>query len=267
MSQILHDKTGNTISYADFGNKTGFPLLIQHGLIASIKDYELFEGLMRLGVRLISIARPGYGASPPYKMSSIAEWADIVSVLIDELDLPQFDILGMSSGGPYSYAIGYKFPDRVRNIFIFSGIPALYDEEVLSFWPYEVKKNASIAEMEKLAYDLFFSNLSEEDLAQNDVRDSMMNNCFGLAQDFRLRCMDWGFRLSDVPGPVYMRHSKFDPAVPFSTAEITSKLLPNCIFEARDSDVHFSKEALDDFIRVMMAGHYTRRSTKNQEKQ
>jgi pimeloyl-ACP methyl ester carboxylesterase len=189
-------------------------------------------------------------------MNNIAEWADIVSVLVDELGLAQFDVLGISSGASYSYAIGYKFPDRLRNLFILSGTPALYDENVLSFWPYPVKKNAGIPEMQKLAYELFFSHLSKEDLDKDEIKDSMRNHCFGIAQDLKLRGMDWGFQLSEVKGRVYMRHSKSDNAVPLITAEMTSKLLPNCRLEIRENDVHFSQEVLDNFISTVMRGVY-----------
>ena len=256
MKQIAYYKNANSLSYAEYGDKNGFPILVQHGLIASIDNSCLFKSLIDLGTRLICIARPGYGESSPYVMRDLAEWAEIVAVLIEELKLSRFDILAMSSGAPYSYSIGYMFPGKARNIFVFSGTPALFDDEVLSFWPYPVNKAASIPEMEKLAYDLFFSYLSEEDLSNPDVRDSMMNNCFGIAQDFRLRVRDWGFRLSEVKANVYMRHSKADPAVPFVTAELTSKMLTNCAFDIRENDDHFSGELLDDFIRTVMASHY-----------
>jgi pimeloyl-ACP methyl ester carboxylesterase len=252
MNQKIMYKNGCYLSYAEYGDKKGYPILIQHGLIASIDDYDLFDRLIQLKARLICIARPGYGESSPYVIGSFAGWADIVAPLIRELKLIQFDILGMSSGAPYSYSIGYRFPDKVRNIYIFSGIPALYDEKVLACWPYEMKKNASIAEMEKLAYELFFSNLSTEDLKRNDIKDSMMNNCFGLAQDLKLRSMDWGFSLSDVKEKVYLRHSKCDDAVPFDTAVRTSKLLPNCELELIETGPHFSIEALNDFIKTTM---------------
>ena len=198
MKHIARDNNGNSLSYTDDGDKDGYPILIQHGLIASIDDVRLFDCLLELGTRLICIARPGYGESSPVRMTNIAEWADLVSVLVHALQLSDFDVFGISSGAPYSYALGYRFPGRVRNIFILSGIPALYDETVLSCWPYEVKRNASLAELEKLAYELFFADLSPEDLAQNDIKDSMMYNCFGIAQDLKLRCLDWGFRLSDL---------------------------------------------------------------------
>ena len=262
MKKIALFKNGNTLSYSEFGNQHGYPILLQHGLIASIEDYDLFESLADLGTRLISIARPGYGESSPYLMKNVAEWGQIVSILVDQLQLSQFDVLGMSSGAPYSYSIGYAFPDKARNIFIFSGIPALYDETVVSHWLYPVSKDASIAEMEKIANELFFSNLSSKDKARRDIKDSMMNHCFGPALDFRIRGMDWGFKLSDVHQNVYMQHSRLDEG--FITAEITSKLLPNCEFIARENEGHFSKELLDDFIKMVMAGFYKYNAEPNE---
>ncbi len=260
MKKIAYYKNRNALSYAEFGNKNGYPILLQHGLIASIEDYDLFKSLSDLGTRLISIARPGYGESSPYMMKNVAEWGGIVSILVDQLQLSQFDVLGMSSGAPYSYSIGYAFPDKARNLFIFSGIPALYDETVISHWPYPVSKDASIVEMQKLAYDLFFSALSAEGQARREIQDSMMNNCFGPALDLRIRGMDWGFRLSDVHQKVYMQHSRLDEG--FITAEITSKMLPNCEFLTVETEVHFSKELLDDFIKTVMAGVYEDKPNK-----
>ena len=258
MKKSLYDKTENILSYAEYGDPSGFPSLINHGLIASIIDSHLSERLIQQRAHLIYIARPGYGESSPCVMQNLAEWGEIVSVLVDELDLSQFDVLGMSSGAPYGYAIGYKFPDQVRNIYIFSGIPALYDEEVLSYWPHKVDKNASIPGLKRLAQELFFSNLSKEDLEKDDIKDSMRNDCFGIAQDLKIRCIDWGFRLSDVKQNVYMRHSRYDEGVPCITASLTSKLLPNCHLEVKETTEHFSKEVLDDFIKTVIARNYER---------
>jgi pimeloyl-ACP methyl ester carboxylesterase len=247
MKRMIQYNKGHTQAYAEYGEKKGYPLLVQHGLIASISDDHLFDCLIKAGIRVICMARPGYGESSPYPMSQLAEWGEIVSILADELNLSQFDLLGLSSGAPYSYAIGYKLPDKVRNIFILSGIPALYDERVLAVWPHPVNKDASIAELEQLAKELFFSNLSPEALLQNDIQDSMRHNCFGLALDFKLRCNHWGFVLSEVEEKVYLQHSRTDN---FAAAEITANLLPNCRLEIRESGEHFSSEVLDNFIKT-----------------
>jgi pimeloyl-ACP methyl ester carboxylesterase len=256
MKQSVEYKPGNVLSYAEYGNPEGFPILIQHGMVASITDEHLFDALSDLGTRLICIARPGYGESSPYRMKNMAEYGDVVSALVEKLAISQFDVLGMSSGAPYSYALGYKLAPKVRNIFIFSGTPALYNQDVVSLWPYAITPGATIGELTKVAREVFFSNLSKEDLQRDDIIDSMQHYCFGVAQDLKLRCNDWGFTLTEVPGKVYMQHCKEDNNVPFRTAEITASLLPNCQFTSVEKGGHFSPEALRDFIHNVMAKHY-----------
>jgi pimeloyl-ACP methyl ester carboxylesterase len=251
LKKTVSYKNGQTLSYAEYGNPTGDPILIQHGLIASIADQHLFARLIDSGARLISIARPGYGESSPYEMKNVAEWGEIVAELVNALGLARFDVFGISSGAPYSYAIGCRLSDRVRNIFILSGTPALFDDAVLSCWPYPVNRDASLADLQALAYDLFFAHLSKEDLATNAIRDSLANACFGIALDLKIRCQDWGFPLSAVPAKVMMRHSRSDGSVPLITAELTSRMLPNCQFEIRENDEHFSQEVLDDFVETV----------------
>jgi pimeloyl-ACP methyl ester carboxylesterase len=253
MLQTIRYKHGRILSYAEYGNPGGFPILVQHGLIASIKDDALFHRLIDLGARLICMARPGYGESSPYVMKNIGEWAEIASALIAELQLAHFDVLGMSSGAPYAYALGYWFPDRARTLYIFSGIPALYDAKIQAVWPHPLNRESSLPELQKLAHELFFANLTPDDLQKNDIHDSMRNDCFGIALDFKLRCLDWGFVLADIKAPVYMQHSRFDL---IAGAELTSRLLPNCRLSVIESDVHFSAETLDDFIREIIAPFY-----------
>jgi pimeloyl-ACP methyl ester carboxylesterase len=256
MSKTARYKDGETLAFAEYGDLRGYPILVQHGLIASIRNFPLFDSLLQAGTRLVCIARPGYGRSSPYRIRNIGEWGDIVAGLVNELDIAEFDVLGMSSGAPYSYAIGSRLPDRTRNIFIFSGTPALYDERVLVHWPYPTNKNASIGELEQLAEDLFFAGLTTDELQRADIVDSRMNHCFGIAQDLKVRCLDWGFTLADLRTPVYMQHSELDEAVPLVTAEITAGLLLNCRLEVREKGGHFSDADLDEFIRSTMLPHY-----------
>jgi pimeloyl-ACP methyl ester carboxylesterase len=258
MNHTINYLNGNILSYAEYGNRNGFPILIQHGLIASINEYHLFSGLIETGNRLICTSRPGYGQSSPYQMANMAEWGEITSVLINNLELTAFDVLGMSSGAPYSYAIGYKNPQKTRNIYIFSGTPALYDNQVISLWPYPIKKDSNLAEMKKVAKDVFFPNVTEKDLKRDEIRDSMMNDCFGIAQDLCLRSMDWGFKLQEVKQTVFMEHSRADQEVPYIAAELTAKMMPNCKLEVRGGE-HFSAEHLDHFIRNIILKHQARR--------
>lgn len=241
------------LAYADVGDAQGYPILIQHGMIASIADYPLFQRLIAAGARLISIARPGYGESSAYELRDMAEWGEVVAALVGALALEAFDVLGMSSGAPYSYAIGRYLPAKTRRIWVFSGAPALYDARVARLWPYAIKREGEMAEFQRLAREVFFPNPSPEELARADVRDSMRNDCFGVAQDLRLRGRDWGFRLEDVPCAVYMEHARDDDQIPLATAEITASLLPRCTLHVRESGGHFSAALLDAFIARAMA--------------
>lgn len=247
---VFHNNTA--ISYAEYGDPAGFPILIQHGLIASIQGGLLFRRLSDAGTRVICAARPGYGESAPYAMRNVGEWGEMVHSLVDALGLRRFDVLGISSGAPYSYAIANVMPERTRNVYILSGTPALYDEQVRACWPYPIVLNASISEMQKLVYDLFFSHLPEEDRQADDIRDSLRNDCYGPALDLTIRCQDWGFWLENVKTPVYMRHSLADDSVPYLTADRTVQLLPSCQMGTRKDDPHFSQDVLDSFIREVI---------------
>jgi pimeloyl-ACP methyl ester carboxylesterase len=248
------------IAYAEYGDGLGYPILLQHGAVASISDYHLFDRLIEAGTRLICVARPGYGASSPYPMRNVAEWGEIMAALTDELGIAECDVLGMSAGAPYSYAIAHGLQERVRDVFIFSGTPALYDDQVLGLWPYPANRDASLSDLEDVARSVFFANLSETDLQRADIRDSMSNRCFGIAQDLKLRCRDWGFELSALRHRVYMQHSRQDQDVPFGAAKLTAEMLPDCRFEVRRSGGHFSEELLDHFIRKTMLSHYGNRT-------
>jgi pimeloyl-ACP methyl ester carboxylesterase len=236
------------LSYTEYGNITGFPILIQHGMIASINEGNLFQNLIEKGFRLICIARPGYGFSSPYILENIAEYGKLISDLVKYLGIQSFDVFGISSGAPYGYSIGNSNPEKTRNIYILSGTPALYNKEVQEEWPYTINTKGSISDFQTIAKSVFFDNMNEVTKKQNDVIDSMKNDCFGVALDLMIRFKNWGFDLSGLQSKVYMQHSEDDNSVPYKTALLTSKLLPNCEFSTRKGNIHFSPELLTDFI-------------------
>ena len=83
----------NVLSYNDFGNKDGFPILVQHGTMASIGDIEFFVDLSKIA-RVICIARPGYGESSPYVLENLLEYGEIVTKLAADLSISKFDVFG-----------------------------------------------------------------------------------------------------------------------------------------------------------------------------
>jgi len=235
------------------GEANAFPIIVNHGMIASIREDRLFHSLVDAGFRVISIARPGYGLSSPFEMKNIREWGDIVGAIAAGGAMGSFDVLGLSSGAPYSYAIARAIPGKVRNMYIFSGTPALCDERVQRLWPYPSNERATMRELQETARELFFGDgVDQADCASVD---SAKNECFGIALDLKLRCQDWGFSLGDIKAKVYMEHGVDDASVPFATAELTAGLLPNCVLHRRERGGHFSRALLDDFIKRRVVGN------------
>jgi len=238
----------NVLTYNDFGNKDGFPILVQHGTMASIKDIDSLAGLGKIA-RVICIARPGYGESSPYVLKNLLEYGEITAKLVDELGIRQFDILGSSAGAIYCYAIAKACSGKARNIFVYSGTPALYDAEIRKSWAFPIPGEMTVEDSQKIAYEVFFSHFSEEDKKQDFIKDSMANNCFGEGQNLRIRFKDWGFTLPEIKAKVFMQHSKKDEVLPYTMAEITAKLLNDCELELLEEGSHFTNEGYEAFIQ------------------
>ena len=238
----------NVLAYNDFGNENGFPIIVQHGTMASIGDVDSFADLAKVA-RVIFIARPGYGESSPYILKNLLEYGEIVAKLLEDLDLKEFDVIGSSAGAIYCYAIAKVCSDKIRNIYVYSGTPALYDSEVQRSWPFPISGEITVEDSQKIAFEVFFSHFSEEEKKQNCVKDSMANNCFGEGQNLRIRFKDWGFTLPEIKAKVYMQHSKKDDVLPYIMAERTAKLLCDCELELLENGSHFTMKGYESFIQ------------------
>ncbi len=73
--------------------------------------------LHRLGVRLISYDRPGYGESDRQPQRSVRDAAADIRAIADHLGLDKFSIVGRSGGGPHALAAAAVLgDDRVERV-------------------------------------------------------------------------------------------------------------------------------------------------------
>lgn len=125
---------GRVVRVREAGDDVGWPVVFFHGLADSRLDLRLGELLaQRIGVRLVSFDRPGYGASTPAAFGS-ASIARDVEIIGDWLDLDRFAVLGQSAGTRYALATAAVLGDRVTSIGCASGdaplraVPGSFDD-------------------------------------------------------------------------------------------------------------------------------------------
>src|SRR4051794_235788 len=97
---VLSD--GRRLGFAEWGPEDGRPVFQFHGSPAGRLDrWGDASALDRLGVRLITIDRPGIGRSDRQRGRRVVDWADDVRELADQIGTKRFAVVGFSLGGPY----------------------------------------------------------------------------------------------------------------------------------------------------------------------
>ncbi|HZU14727.1 MAG TPA: alpha/beta hydrolase [Chloroflexota bacterium] len=114
---------GRALGFAEFGPAGGVPLFFFHGggsnRLTRHPDDTILDDL---GVRLITIDRPGIGLSDHQPRRKLLDWPDDAAQLADHLGIDTFSVLGWSAGGPHALACAYKIPHRLRAVGVMSGL-------------------------------------------------------------------------------------------------------------------------------------------------
>ena len=253
---------GKRLSYRVYGDKGGYPILSFHGLAGSVDVDGMDEQLTGTGLKWICAARPGYGESDFFLMENIAGWVELLRPLLKRLDVDDFDVVGISAGAAYAYAVAAAFPNKVKNVFICKGIAAIYKPEVLTLYPDKAASEIAIYQngsLEEIAENLrknYLAHLTDEQKAIPHIRDSMVGGCMGMAACGKLEFMtDWGFDIEKVMQPVYLYHCRDDSEVPFAMAEKTKEYLPNAAMFTRDTGGHLAPELMADMMKAIKKLH------------
>jgi pimeloyl-ACP methyl ester carboxylesterase len=70
----------------------------------------------RLGIRLISYDRPGYGGSTRHAGRNVADCAEHVCAIARALDIDRLAVWDISGGGPHAIACAALLPDLVASV-------------------------------------------------------------------------------------------------------------------------------------------------------
>src|SRR4051812_1952111 len=124
---------GRKLDLYESGPTGGAVLLFHHGTPGSGIPFRAIErAAHRLGLRLVTTSRAGYGDSTrlPHRRGG-GVVADARAVL-DAVGAERCYVAGWSGGGPHALACGARLADRVDAVLVIAGV-APYDGEGLDF--------------------------------------------------------------------------------------------------------------------------------------
>ncbi|MCY3779152.1 MAG: alpha/beta hydrolase [Chloroflexi bacterium] len=117
---------GRRLGFAEYGEPAGSPVVLFHDVWGNRSLRHPDDSILRrLGIRLIGVDRPGYGASTRKPGRGIMDVVDDVMLLSKALKLERFAVLGYSAGGPYALACAWRFPQNVKRCAVVACWPPL----------------------------------------------------------------------------------------------------------------------------------------------
>ena len=234
--------TGDLVlEYADLGDPDGTPVVYQPGSPSTAGGGALLdEAARRHGLRLVSVSRPGYGASTPTP-PGLASVGRQVLELADLLGLPTFGTFGSSGGGPFALATAAVAPDRVTRVVVAagSGMPDEGDDLAeASTVIAEVREFAEgLRGLDAVAFRAAMSANTPPNETYFDGRPEgatffadlarALDPPDGFARDNLSWGAPWDIDVTSVATPVDLFYGEVDQMVPSHRGERLAGLLPN----------------------------------------
>ncbi len=279
---------GRSIDLYVAGPEDGIPLVSHHGTPGAGKPFPPFvRAAAERGMRWVSYARPGYGASSRRAGRSVADCVQDVSAILDGLQADRCYTTGGSGGGPHTLACAALLPERVLACAAIAS-PAPWGADGLDWFagqgPENVEEfNAALAGaqaleeyLEREAPPLRQATSPEElistmegllppvdrealtgDYAASVIASmhrSVSSGIWGWFDDDMAFLRDWGFSLDQIEVPIALWQGGQDRMVPFGHGEWLAARMPKARPHLLEDHGHLSvavssyDEVLDDML-------------------
>jgi pimeloyl-ACP methyl ester carboxylesterase len=276
----LETPDGRELAYALWGERDAFPVLLLHGTpgcrLERWPDEDLYR---RLGIRMITHDRAGYGRSTRRRGRRVVDEVDDVVAIADHLGLDRFGLTGGSGGGPHALACAALLPDRIVRAACVVGVaplgaPGLDEESWLAGMdPENVKEfRWAVAGEETLTRELAalhdevaaridrdpaalldtfdLSDSDRAELARQErvqiIRESWAEHSVrgvgGWADDDLAIVAPWGFSVEQISIPVLIRYGATDVLVPPAHGEWLAAHVSGCVVKVDGAGGHLSAD-------------------------
>ncbi|MET0937956.1 MAG: alpha/beta hydrolase [Gaiellaceae bacterium] len=253
---------GRTLTLAEWGDPTGFPVFSLHGTPGSrfFRHYDE-SAYVEAGARVITYDRPGYGGSDRHPGRDVVDCVEDVAAIADRLGIGSFAVIGISGGGPHALAVAARLPERVRRATCAVGIVP-YDTPDFDWFegmdPLNVKEfswvlqgeEVLVPELEREAAETIERvaddpakvmgddrNLPEADRAElarterhevirQSVAEAFRNGVWGWVDDDLCFAQPWGFDIAEIRVPTRVIYGSSDVLVPRTHGEWLARNVP-----------------------------------------
>lgn len=277
---------GRRLGYAEYGHHQGFPIVYFHGVPGS-RLSGLLAGLLAAprGARVIALDRPGYGLSDPQPGRRILDWPEDVRVVLDQLEIERFALLGHSGGGPYAAACAYALGRRVTRTAIASGMGQVAGAEASRRLTLRQKAFRATAAHARPAIRIALTRVAESvvrdvdaylagrvgstaavdaeilrrpairAIVHEDLLEAYAQGPQATIDDVRLLARPWGFPLNEIRTPVDIWHGEQDMVVPVWLGTDLAAAIPGARAHiVRDAAHLMVIDCMDDILDVLIEG-------------
>ena len=232
---------GRTLAFAEWTDARATPIFFFHGFPMSRLFFPDPATAAELGVRAITLDRPGVGGSDPQADHRVADWPADVIALADALGIDRFGVIGNSAGVPYALACAALIPERLTGVAVTNSASAMIylaredpeiraavldadDERIMDLFasdPEGAAKEvievgtewvAGLAEHPEqiLSGDddegdaWFFEDPARRDMFLDAIREAVRQGIDGVAVQWLAQLAPWGFRIEDIQMPIHV---------------------------------------------------------------
>jgi pimeloyl-ACP methyl ester carboxylesterase len=277
---------GRRVTYAEFGDLDGRPVLLLHGNPGSRLACPDLATTVELGIRLVTVDRPGFGGSSPAPLHRLTDVADDLAHLVDHLDLGPLPVLGWSGGGPYALAFAARHASLVSRAVSLSGSGLADDPDLATQRTptaddlarrlqdgddtalREVEERfASYAANPRTILETTLANEADPDrrlMADPDVaaalttmwEEGARQGAVGVAAGWAaLWALPRGYEPADLEVPVTVWHGEADVVVPCAQARRVADALPRATMRTFPDEGHLiALEHWREIVEDALAG-------------
>ncbi|MDQ2781187.1 MAG: alpha/beta hydrolase [Actinomycetota bacterium] len=283
---LLDLPDGRQLDVLVSGPDHAVPFVFHHGTPGSVLQTRVMRAAtLEHGMRLVTFARPGYGASSRLPGRRVVDVAADVEIVLDHLGAERAVVAGWSGGGPHALATSARLTDRVAATVLIAsvapcgdaGIPwdvwllgmgddnldefgcAARGEEPLRAYLdgqaadlREADPQQIMASMASLLPPVDRAALTDEfgDELAAAFHEGLRNGVDGWLDDDLAFVEDWGFDLDEVTAPTYVWQGSADLMVPFAHGQWLSERLPRAIphLEVGEGHLSIAIDALDRML-------------------